>query len=99
MPSTRPTPSEPRWAAGAQRSYSETLYRIAMQDHATLAAFERRVLHALAMLATQPGLGTPTADVKVRRFAIPHTGHTLEYRTEHGTLLVVRWYRQRRKRP
>ena len=98
MSNSRQTPSEARWTAGAQKSYNETLHRIAIQDRATLAAFERRVIHALAILATQPGLGTPTADVKVRQFAVPQTGHTLEYRIEHGTVLVVRWYRQRRKR-
>ncbi|WP_407682034.1 type II toxin-antitoxin system RelE/ParE family toxin [Pseudoduganella aquatica] len=98
MPNSLQTQNKARWTSGAQKSYNATLCRIAMQDDATHAIFERRVTQALALLATQPSLGTPTADVKVRSFAIPKTGHTLEYQIIQGTVLVVRWYRQRRKR-
>lgn len=43
-------------------------------------------------------LGTPMTTLNIRRFAIPKTGHTIEYRVRPGELYILRWYRQRRKR-
>ncbi|MYN07289.1 type II toxin-antitoxin system RelE/ParE family toxin [Pseudoduganella aquatica] len=87
------------WALPALQSYHGTLQRIAEQDVLTVALFEQRVMHALSLLASQPGMGTPGTRAGVRSFAVPNTGHTLEYRMQDDILRVTRWYRQRRKRP
>ena len=87
------------WALPALQSYQGTLQRIAEQDELTVALFEQRVMRALIVLASQPDLGTPGTRAGTRSFAVPKTGHTLEYRVQGDILRVTRWYRQRRKRP
>jgi plasmid stabilization system protein ParE len=87
------------WTVRALLSYHGTLHHIAEQDESTLALFEQRVMRALSLLASQPGIGTPGTRQGIRMFAMPKTGHTVEYRAQDGILLILRWYRQRRKRP
>ncbi|CAN7721662.1 type II toxin-antitoxin system RelE/ParE family toxin [Pseudoduganella sp. LjRoot289] len=87
------------WAPPALQSYRDTLQHIAEQDTETLALFEQRVMRALSLLAEQPGIGTPSTRQGKRTFAVPKTGHTVEYQAQDGTVVILRWYRQRRKRP
>jgi hypothetical protein len=49
------------------------------------------------MIAGQPGIGTPTKQKNLRRFPIPRTGHTIEYRVGRGAITITRWVRQTRK--
>jgi plasmid stabilization system protein ParE len=57
-----------------------SLGRIGEQDPHSAELVLRRVRRALALLLLHPGLGTPTHRADKRRFAIPNTGHAIEYR-------------------
>lgn len=83
------------WAASAQKAFLETLERIENEDLGTARLVLQRVEKSFSLLAIQPGMGTFTAMPGVRRYAIPHTGHTVNYRVAHGELRILRWYRQR----
>lgn len=86
------------WAPPALQAYRDTLRHIAEQDAETLAQFEQRVMRAVSLLAEQPGIGTLRTLRGKRAFAVPNTGHTVEYQAREGILRILRWYRQRRKR-
>ncbi|MET3106218.1 plasmid stabilization system protein ParE [Oxalobacteraceae bacterium GrIS 2.11] len=85
------------WSVRAQKALISTLTHIKYEDEGTAAALLRRVENSTALLATQPGMGTSTATPGVRRYAIPHTGHTIEYRSSNGGIQILRWYRQRQQ--
>lgn len=88
-----------RWSRGAQASFSSTLERIRSQDPGTEALVLQRVDRALAVLVLQPGLGTPIlGTATMRRFAIPNTGHFVDYRVVGGNLVISNWMRQTRRR-
>jgi plasmid stabilization system protein ParE len=84
-----------RWSASAQKAFLNTLDRIAEEDSLVASQVLKRVGKSIVILAQQPGLGTFTALPGVRRFSIPNTGHTIDYRVIHGELRIQRWYRQR----
>jgi len=50
----------------------------------------------LAALAANPAIGTPTPR-GIQRFAIPRTGHNIDYRITQDAVLITRWSRQRRR--
>jgi plasmid stabilization system protein ParE len=58
----------------------------------------QRLQRALDLIAEQPGIGTQTKQKNLRRFPIPRTGHTIEYRVGRGGITITRWARQTRKR-
>lgn len=83
------------WSASAQRAFFATLEKIDNEDAGTARLIIQRVDKSITLLSIQPSLGTFTAMTGVRRYAIPNTGHTINYRVAHGELRVLRWYRQR----
>jgi hypothetical protein len=83
------------WAFSAQKAFLASLHRIENEDKGTANLIVKRVDKSLSLLATQPSLGTFTAMTGVRRYAIPNTGHSINYRVTHCELRVLRWYRQR----
>jgi hypothetical protein len=87
MGSESEKPAEPRihWSAKAKASFSATLDHIASQDQST-------------DILVQPELGTTVAGTSIRRFAIPRTGHLIDYQVKSGKLLIVRWMRSTRQR-
>jgi hypothetical protein len=70
-----------------------------LADQHAAASVARRVQRLLALLEVQPLIGTPMATPNIRSFAVLKTGHTIEYSVRPGELHILRWYRQRRKRP
>lgn len=84
-----------RWSDRAQKAFLDSLDRIAEEDPATARLVLKRVEKSIALIAQQPGIGTFTAMPGVRRYPIPQTGHTIDYRVVHGELRIQRWYRQR----
>lgn len=58
----------------------------------------RRLQNAIDLILLQPGIGTPINRRNVRRFPIPKTGHTIEYRIAGNVLTIRRWIRQARIR-
>lgn len=86
------------WSASAQKAFLDTLERIENEDIGTARLVLQRVEKSMSLLIIQPGMGTFTAMPGVRRYAIPQTGHTVNYRVAHGELRILRWYRQRQQR-
>lgn len=87
-----------RWSAKAKTSFSVTLDHIASQDQRAAVLVAQRVARALSALSLQPELGTTVAGTSTRRFAIPRTGHLIDYQFKKGELLIVRWMRSTRQR-
>ena len=85
------------WSASAQKAFLDTLKRIESEDIGTARLVFQRVEKSMSLLTIQPGMGTFTAMPGVRRFAIPQTGHSVNYRIVHGELRILRWYRQRQR--
>ncbi len=83
------------WSASAQRAFFSTLEKIENEDAGTARLVIRRVDKSITLITAQPNIGTFTAMTGVRRYAIPNTGHTINYRVAHGELRILRWYRQR----
>ena len=83
------------WAWPARVAYEDTIARIAMDDIHTASLVQGRVARSLALLQVHPQLGTPSALIGRRSYAIPNTGHSLTYRVTREAILVLRWYRQR----
>jgi len=85
------------WSAQAQHSYSHTLEYIGSQDSHAADLVAQRVSKALAILLFQPEIGTVADRRGLRRFAIPNTGHVIDYRVVKNELRIIRWARQARK--
>jgi plasmid stabilization system protein ParE len=75
------------------------LRHIGAQDTVAANQMMRRVEQALAVLATQPGIGTLTLAPGRRSFPIPRTGHTIDYRVVQVELRILHWARQTRRPP
>lgn len=84
------------WLHGARAAYLETLQYVSRDDEQAARLIAQRVERSLAAIQTMPLLGTPTAAPGVRRYAIPNTGHVINYRIAGKHIIVQRWYRARR---
>jgi plasmid stabilization system protein ParE len=85
----------PRWSPRALAAFEKSVLYIAADDPAAAAAVIARTDHSLALLQSQPAIGTPTAKPGVRRYPIAKTGHVILYRFVKGELRVLRWFRAR----
>lgn len=79
-----------RWSAAAQRALDQTMAHINAQDHSTALLVLHRVSKAIDLLRIQPDIGTPTYQPALRRYPVPNTGHTIEYRVTASDIVVVR---------
>ncbi|MQA20670.1 type II toxin-antitoxin system RelE/ParE family toxin [Rugamonas rivuli] len=95
--SVKPARLAIRWSSTARRSLDRTIAHIHAEDASASQLVLRRLQNALDVIADQPGIGTLTDRRDTRRFPIPKTGHTIDYRVHQGEILVTRWARQRRK--
>lgn len=93
----RPAKLAVHWSLRAQCSLDETMAHIDAQDVSTGRLVLQRLHTALDLIATQPEIGTRINQRRTRRFAIPKTGHSIDYLVKFNEILVVRWARQRRK--
>ena len=82
----------------AQRAAEKSLNHIAAQDPNASALVYKRLLSALDVISLQPAIGTPTHQKNIKRFLIPKTGHTIEYRPTTSEIVITRWIRQARAR-
>ncbi|RFP10732.1 type II toxin-antitoxin system RelE/ParE family toxin [Duganella sp. BJB475] len=85
------------WSAQAQESLDQTMAHVYAQDMSAGNLMLQRLQKALDLIAEQPGIGTPTKQKNLRRFPIPRTGHTIEYRVGRRGITITRWVRQTRK--
>ena len=83
------------WTRKAFEAYYSTLKRIAEDDLRTAELVRERVERALALIQSQPGIGTPALRRGERRYPVPNTGHVINYRVSRYTIRVVLWYRAR----
>lgn len=87
-----------RWLPTARRAAEKSLNHIAAQDPGASALVYKRLLGALGVISLQPAIGTPTHQKNIKRFPIPKTGHTIEYRLAANEIVITRWIRQARVR-
>ena len=85
------------WSPRAWNAYSATLAFIAEDDPFAAQKVKDRVERALEQIAAFPGIGTPALPRGVRRFAVPHTGHVINYRVTRQAIRIHAWYRARQK--
>ena len=85
------------WSVSAQKAFLDTLKRIESEDIKTARLVFQRVEKSMSLLTIQPGMWTFTALPGVRRYVIPQTGPSVNYRVVHGELRILRWYRQRQR--
>ncbi|MBV6322408.1 type II toxin-antitoxin system RelE/ParE family toxin [Duganella violaceipulchra] len=95
-PSVKPAKLAIRWSSAARRSLDQTIAHINEQDVSAGELILLRLQNALDVIVAQPGIGTPTDRRDTRRFPIPKTGHTIDYRVRQSEIMVTRWARQRR---
>jgi plasmid stabilization system protein ParE len=65
------------------------------EDVFTAEKFEGRVNKSIALILANPLIGTPSSLSGQRIYAVPGTGHSINYRVKHGLVQIARWYRQR----
>lgn len=87
-----------RWSVAAQRALDQTMAHINAQDYSTGLLVLQRVSKVIDLLSTQPDIGTPTYLPALRRYPVPKTGHTIEYRVTANDIVIVRWVRNVRIR-
>ncbi len=83
------------WAPRALDAYVATLARIADEDPFTAQQFVERVERSLAVILSQPAIGTPATRRGERRYPIPNTGHVINYRVTRNAVRIQLWYRAR----
>lgn len=92
------TPAKPlEWSPRARDSYAATLAYIAEEDPVAAQQVKDRVERALRQIAAFPGIGTPGLPRGIRRFAIPNTGHVVNYRILRRSVRIQSWYRARQQ--
>lgn len=85
------------WLPRAWTSYRATLVRISDDDPSAAQKLKDRVERALTQIAAFPDIGTPGLPRGARRFAIPNTGHIVNYRVTRDAIRIVLWYRARQQ--
>jgi hypothetical protein len=84
------------WATGALDAYVETVSLIAAEDPHTAREFAARVEQSLAAISRHPFIGTAATRRGERRYAVPGTGHVINYRVTRAAIRIQLWYRARR---
>lgn len=83
------------WTRPARAAYNASIAYIAEDDPNTAQLVETRVAKSLALLATQPAMGTPGKIPGRRVYPIPRIGFSINYRVTAEAIIIDRWYRQR----
>jgi len=96
MPAAGPA-KQLEWAPRALEAYLATLARIADEDPFTAQRFVERVERSLAVILSQPAIGTPATRRGERRYPIPNTGHVINYRLTRNAVRIQLWYRARQQ--
>ena len=86
------------WLPRAWISYCATLAHIANEDLSAAQKVKDRVERSLTQIAAFPDIGTPGLPRGARRFAIPNTGHVINYRVTRDAICIVLWYRARQQK-
>lgn len=88
-----------RWLRQALRNLDDEATHIAADDAAAARLVVQRVLHAVAMLATQPGLGRPGRVPGTRELVVLKTRYIVPYRVRGEVIEVLRVFHTSRRLP
>jgi toxin ParE1/3/4 len=88
-----------RWLRQALRSLDAEATFIAQDDPAAARLVVERVLSAVAMLASQPGLGRPGRVPNTRELVVLKTRYVVPYRVRGETVEILRVFHTSRRLP
>jgi toxin ParE1/3/4 len=88
-----------RWLREALRNLDAEASFIAQDDPAAARLVVERVLMAVAMLASQPGLGRPGRVPNTRELVVLKTRYIVPYRVRGETIDILRVFHTSRRLP
>jgi toxin ParE1/3/4 len=88
-----------RWLRKALRNLDEEAADIAIDDPEAARKMVERILHAVAMLAGQPGLGRPGRLPGTRELIVSRTRYVVPYRVRGDVVEVLRVFHSSRRLP
>jgi len=88
-----------RWLRTALRNLDEEANFISADDPQAARAVVRRVLDAIALLASQPALGRPGRVPGTREVIVPQTRCVIPYRVRADVIEILRIFHASRRPP
>lgn len=88
-----------RWLRNALRKLDDEAIYIAADDPVAARLVVKRVLHAVAQLPAQPGLGRPGRVPGTRELVVPKTRYLVPYRVRGDVIEVLRVFHTSRRLP
>lgn len=88
-----------RWLRKALRNLEDEAGYVAADDPAAAGLVVERVLGAVAMLASQPGLGRPGRVPGTRELVVTHTRYLVPYRVRGEAVEILRVFHTSRRLP
>ena len=88
-----------RWLKTALKNFDDEVSYIASDDPAAARLVARRIVDAVALLATQPGMGRPGRVSGTRELLVNKTRYLIPYRVRHGTIEILRVFHAARRPP
>ena len=78
-----------KWLRTALRNLDEEIAFIAAEDPQAARRTASRILEAIALLETQPGLGRPGRVAGTRELVIVDSRYLIPYRVSHQTIEIL----------
>ena len=88
-----------KWLRTALRNLDEEIAFIAAEDPQAARRTASRILEAIALLETQPGLGRPGRVAGTRELVIVDSRYLIPYRVSHQTIEILRVFHTSRSLP
>lgn len=88
-----------KWLRTALGNLDEEITFIAAEDPQAARRTASRILEAIALLETQPGLGRPGRVAGTRELLVPDTRYLTPYRVSRHTVEILRVFHTSRRLP
>lgn len=88
-----------KWLRKALRNLEDEAAYIALDDEPAACLVVQRVLHAVAMLVDQPGLGRPGRIPGTRELVVLKTRYIVPYRVRGAVVEILRVFHTSRRLP
>jgi plasmid stabilization system protein ParE len=88
-----------RWLRTALRNLDEEITFIAAEDPQAAQRTLSRILEAIALLETQPGLGHPGRVPGTRERVVANSRYLIPYRVNRQTIEILRVFHTSRQNP
>ena len=88
-----------RWLRTALRNLDDEANFISADNPQAARAVVRRVLDAIALLASQPALGRPGRVPGTRELIVPQTRYVIPYRVRADVIEILRIFHAARRPP